>query len=254
VTDEHGSIVNSITDDGAAGQTRDYDPFGVELTSSNPPNPSDATAAIGEDSLGYLGAHLRPGVYGSSLIHMGARVYDPSAGRFLSRDSVAGDEADPQTQNPYAYGLNSPARNYDLDGRTAIPWPRGIPFPPICVAPTQECVDFNEEQSQQYYDAGEQLKEWLRGQEDDAWDGLESGAGWLASTLGKAGGCAWNPSFDGSIDSLLRYAKKKSRGGPGNVPTGPKRSHRHNRPDDNKQDRPYRKRPPGHKGPWPPKN
>lgn len=51
---------------------------------------------------------------------MGARVYDPSAGRFLSRDSVLGEDTDPQTQNPYAYGLNSPGRYYDLDGRSAL--------------------------------------------------------------------------------------------------------------------------------------
>lgn len=111
--------MNSITDAGTAGQPRDYDPFGIELTASDEPNPADATAPLAEDSLGYLGAHLRPGVYGSNLIHMGARVYDPSAGRFLSRDPVLGDDANPQTQNPYAYGLNSPGRYYDLDGRSA---------------------------------------------------------------------------------------------------------------------------------------
>ncbi|MDQ6776956.1 MAG: hypothetical protein M3071_12250 [Actinomycetota bacterium] len=71
-----------------------------------------------------------------------------------------------------------------------------------------------------------------------------------------------NPSGASSVAvplvGSLILPKKKGRGGPGKVPTGPKRPPKDRRPEGdappgpNKS--PYRKRPPGHKGPWPRKS
>jgi RHS repeat-associated protein len=44
------------------------------------------------------------------------RWYDPSIGRFISADRVAGYRRDPQSLNPYAYVENSPTNNIDPSG------------------------------------------------------------------------------------------------------------------------------------------
>ncbi|MER7244846.1 RHS repeat-associated core domain-containing protein [Kribbella sp. NPDC000426] len=51
----------------------------------------------------------------TGLTRLGAREYDPAAGRFLSVDPVI-DPQDPQQLNPYAYANNSPATFSDPDG------------------------------------------------------------------------------------------------------------------------------------------
>jgi RHS repeat-associated protein len=45
---------------------------------------------------------------GYALIYLRARYYDPSTGRFLSRDTVAGSVAEPRTLSRYGYALNNP--------------------------------------------------------------------------------------------------------------------------------------------------
>ncbi len=52
--------------------------------------------------------------------YMHARFHSPLTGRFLSVDSVGGAAEAPQTWNRYTYSLNSPVRNIDPDGRTAL--------------------------------------------------------------------------------------------------------------------------------------
>ncbi len=51
----------------------------------------------------------------TSLIHVGAREYDPATGRFLSVDPVI-DFSDPQQLNAYAYGRNNPFSYPDPTG------------------------------------------------------------------------------------------------------------------------------------------
>jgi RHS repeat-associated protein len=52
---------------------------------------------------------------GSVLTHLGARDYDPVAGRFLTVDPVL-DTASPQQMNGYSYGNNNPIGNSDPAG------------------------------------------------------------------------------------------------------------------------------------------
>lgn len=48
---------------------------------------------------------------------MRARYYDPSTGRFISRDPINGTLTNAQTQNPYAYAGNNPINNSDPSGK-----------------------------------------------------------------------------------------------------------------------------------------
>ena len=54
----------------------------------------------------------------TGFVYMGARYYDPVAGRFNSVDPVAFDEGNVQSHNRYAYANNNPYRYVDPDGRT----------------------------------------------------------------------------------------------------------------------------------------
>lgn len=55
----------------------------------------------------------------SGLVYMGARHYDPVAGRFTSVDPVQFVVANVHSFNRYAYANNNPYRFKDPDGRTA---------------------------------------------------------------------------------------------------------------------------------------
>src|SRR5258706_5241459 len=48
---------------------------------------------------------------------MGARYYEPVAGRFMSTDPSGFDEANVHSFNRYAYATNNPYRYRDPDGR-----------------------------------------------------------------------------------------------------------------------------------------
>jgi RHS repeat-associated protein len=50
------------------------------------------------------------------LYYLRNRVYDPSIGRFLTRDPLSGSPSNPQTQNRYAYVENNPVNRVDPTG------------------------------------------------------------------------------------------------------------------------------------------
>jgi RHS repeat-associated protein len=58
----------------------------------------------------------------TGLYYYGARYYDPTIGRFITRDPVKGNIMNPQTLNPYVYCLNNPLKYIDPDGRESIKW------------------------------------------------------------------------------------------------------------------------------------
>ena len=51
-----------------------------------------------------------------ALVHMNGRVYDPTAGRFMSVDPFISDPGDSQALNPYAYVANRPLSYTDPSG------------------------------------------------------------------------------------------------------------------------------------------
>ncbi len=97
VTDEVGNKVRST----------EYDPFG------------NWRAAKGQANIHmlYQGQQLDNE---SSLYYLRARYYDPTIGRFISRDPIKGTLTNPQTQNPYVYSLNNPVNLSDPSGEFVL--------------------------------------------------------------------------------------------------------------------------------------
>ncbi len=62
--------------------------------------------------------------YYIKLYHMGARMYDPELGRFISPDSIVPDFSNPQSLNRYAYVVNNPLKYRDPTGH----WPEWADF------------------------------------------------------------------------------------------------------------------------------
>lgn len=97
--DLHGDLV--ATADATGVRTAgpySYDPYGV------PEGPTSSP-------FGYVGKWSKITDDTSGLILMGARPYDPTLGRFLTVDPIAGGSA-----NDYDYVSGDPINDFDLDG------------------------------------------------------------------------------------------------------------------------------------------
>ncbi|WP_413230362.1 DNRLRE domain-containing protein [Kitasatospora herbaricolor] len=101
LTNLHGDVVLALPADTAQAPTAlDADEYGNTRQS--------APAA----RYGWLGAPQRSAETVSGVVLMGVRLYNPSTGRFLSTDPVAGGNA-----NAYEYCHGDPVNCTDLDGR-----------------------------------------------------------------------------------------------------------------------------------------
>jgi RHS repeat-associated protein len=96
LTDGSGSVV-------ATGRT---DEFGI---------PTAATGST-DAPYGYTGEPID----GSGLVHLRARHYDPTLGRFLTRDTWGGDPLTAQTLNRYSYVSNDPLTQRDPSGHCGV--------------------------------------------------------------------------------------------------------------------------------------
>ena len=92
-------VVNAST--GEVVQQMDYDPFGVVRNDTNP----------GFQPFGFAG-----GLYDveTGLVRFGARDYDPSVGRWISKDPILFDSAQ---ANLYVYVGNDPINRSDPNGK-----------------------------------------------------------------------------------------------------------------------------------------
>jgi RHS repeat-associated protein len=108
---EQGTVELEIAPTTGSLQARYFDPFGQDLLS-----PTGFT-----DDRGFLNASTSTL---SGLVELGARVYDPSIGRFLSVDSILAP-FDPQQNNGYSYAHNSPITQSDPSGLLTEPDPSG---------------------------------------------------------------------------------------------------------------------------------
>jgi RHS repeat-associated protein len=108
------NVVTVTNHAGAHNANYAYDPWGLAIRPTTPP--------IGLDALGtsnkfrFSGEALDPG---TGLYYLRARYYDPSVGRFISRDPFHGMPRAPQTANGYAYALNNPLHFVDHSGLAA---------------------------------------------------------------------------------------------------------------------------------------
>ncbi len=95
--------VRQVTDpsSGILG-SRNYEPYGSILSAS------------GEDptTYGYAGEWTDP----SGMQYLRARYYDPSVGRFVSRDRWGGDPTLPMSNNAWLYGYSNPIKYSDPTG------------------------------------------------------------------------------------------------------------------------------------------
>jgi len=113
IISDHLGSVRLVVDisNGSVAQRIDYDEWGVEKVNTNP----------GFQTLGYAGG-ITDG--NTRLIRFGARDYDPTTGRWTSKDPIlfAGGQS-----NLYEYCLNDPVNLVDLYGLQSVPvHPNGV--------------------------------------------------------------------------------------------------------------------------------
>ena len=99
----HGDVVNLTDNNSAVTKTYQYDAFGVEK------NIDDADT----NAFRYCGEYYDKE---TATIYLRARYYNPSNGRFISRDSFAGSNNDPLSLNLYTYCHNNPVSGTDSTG------------------------------------------------------------------------------------------------------------------------------------------
>lgn len=103
----HGDVVNLTDSTGLVTKSYTYDAFGVEKNIDE----SD------DNAFRYCSEYYDAE---TGTIYLRTRYYNPSTGRFISRDSFAGRRADPLSLNRYTYCSNNPVRYIDPSGHDAV--------------------------------------------------------------------------------------------------------------------------------------
>jgi len=103
--DALGSVDTITNSQGEVIERSLYKPFGEHLRLYTKPDSRSIT------NRGYTGHEEIEDSGG--LVHMNARVYDPTLGRFMSADTLIQDPYDMQTYNRYSYVRNNPLKYTD---------------------------------------------------------------------------------------------------------------------------------------------
>ena len=103
----HGDVVNLTDKDGKVTKSYRYDAFGVEKNIDE--NDTNTFRYCGE----YYDKE-------TATVYLRARNYNPSIGRFISRDSYPGKNEDPLSLNLYTYCENNPIYYSDPSGHDAV--------------------------------------------------------------------------------------------------------------------------------------
>ena len=101
-----GTPVAETNESGQVLVRAQYYPFGEEVIPGAAPDPHKFTGKELDDE--------------SGLYYFGARYYDAHLGRFVSTESTAGSNFDPQSWNRYAYSRNNPLNRIDPNGKAWI--------------------------------------------------------------------------------------------------------------------------------------
>jgi RHS repeat-associated protein len=102
--DHLGSTRLKTAANGSAIYKSNYEPFGP------------GSGESGSEDYRYTGKREDT----TGLYYFGARYYDPTTGRFITRDTVFGELEDPQSLNRYVYCRNNPQKYTDPDGKEPV--------------------------------------------------------------------------------------------------------------------------------------
>jgi RHS repeat-associated protein len=108
LTDGTGNMRFTYSDIFGWGGDIFYDPYGNQTWGTG-----------GGPDYTYYNSQLLDG--DSSLYDLRARMYDPTIGRFITRDPLAGILNNPLSQNAYGYGYENPVNHSDASGMSVDP-------------------------------------------------------------------------------------------------------------------------------------
>ena len=115
VTDMHGNVVQLLDESGNVTKTYEYDSFGNEVK----PEKKD------ENPYRYCGEYYDKE---TEEVYLRARYYEPSVGRFITRDTYTGESDEPLSLHLYMYCYNNPVVYVDVTGNKPIK-PQPVPTP-----------------------------------------------------------------------------------------------------------------------------
>ena len=107
VTDMHGNVVQLLDESGNVTKTYEYDSFGNEVK----PEKKD------ENPYRYCGEYYDKE---TEEVYLRARYYEPSAGRFITRDTYTGESDEPLSLHLYTYCENDGVNAWDPSGHYKI--------------------------------------------------------------------------------------------------------------------------------------
>jgi YD repeat protein len=103
VTDMHGNVVQLLDESGNVTKTYEYDSFGNEVK----PEKKD------ENPYRYCGEYYDKE---TEEVYLRARYYQPSVGRFITRDTYTGESDEPLSLHLYTYCENDGVNAWDPSG------------------------------------------------------------------------------------------------------------------------------------------
>ncbi len=107
VTDTHGNVVQLLDETGNVTKTYEYDSFGNEVN----PDKKD------ENPFRYCGEYYDKE---TEEVYLRARYYEPSVGRFITRDTYTGESDEPLSLHLYTYCENDGVNAWDPSGHYKI--------------------------------------------------------------------------------------------------------------------------------------
>ena len=109
VTDMHGNVVQLLDESGNVTKTYEYDSFGNEVK----PEKKD------ENPYRYCGEYYDKE---TEEVYLRARYYEPSVGRFITRDTYTGESDEPLSLHLYTYCANDGVNMVDPSGHGWLEW------------------------------------------------------------------------------------------------------------------------------------
>jgi RHS repeat-associated protein len=227
-TDALGSVVAVTDANRNVLERREYEPYGSQLTPAVANGP------------GYAG-HVQDAATG--LVYMQQRYYDAQIGRFLSVDPVTANVGTGANFNRYWYVNNSPYRYVDPTGRVPLAIPLAIEACVASFACTATAAAGAVVVGNAIEQSGDEIAEALGAVTDAVADAHQSLVTSIVDEIEQVEKAleARSHKKGARPSTQEKHEKGQAR----------KRQDRGGEKGDDRRD-PPRKRPPDHKGPWPP--